>query len=427
MTRLRRIRREFGYALISLPLALLGFAYAMVTVLIGGVLSLTLLGLPLLATGIRGGRGWGVLHRRLARATLDLRVADPRPLRRSAGLADYVRTGLADGSGWRALAYLVMKLPVAVLATGVAVAFPAYAVFFLSYPFWWRLVRPVNTDSAGREHRAALQLGDVFFDSWPRAIVLAGIGLVLLLIGPWILRGVLVLDRLLIQGLLGPTSLDDRLDRLEHARAYAVDDSAALLRRIERDLHDGAQARLVALAMKLGMAKEKLGADVRADARTLVETAHHDAKEAITELRDLARGIHPPMLDNGLRAALTTLAARAAVPVSLRVDVPDRPSQAIETIAYFCAAELLTNIAKHSGAQHATVAAWQRGERLWLRVDDDGTGGARFGSAGPAGGSLPSGGLTGLRDRVRTVDGTMEIESPPDGPTVITITLPLRV
>ena len=426
MTRLRRVGRDAGYALVGLPLAVLGFAYALVTVLLGGALSLTLLGLPLLASGVLGARGWGALHRRLGRAALGIRVAGPRPVRRLAGPIGFIRTGLGDGAGWRALAYLVVKLPIAVLAAGVTVVFLGYALFFLSYPFWWRLVRPINTDSAGREHRAALQLGDFFFDTWPKAMLLAGIGVVLLLVGPRVLRGVLFLDGLLMRGLLGPTSLDGRVDNLEQSRAYVVDGSAALLRRIERDLHDGAQARLVALAMKLGMAKEKLGDEVGPDARTLVETAHRDAKEAITELRDLARGIHPPMLDKGLHAALITLAARGTVPVALRVDVPDRPSPAIETITYFCVAELLTNVAKHSGARRATVEVRQRGGRVWLRVGDDGTGGARFGPAGRSGGALPGGGLTGLRDRVWSVDGTMEIESPPGGPTAITIGLPVH-
>ncbi|MBF9129711.1 sensor domain-containing protein [Plantactinospora sp. S1510] len=424
--RLRQARREFGYALVSLPLAVLGLAYVVITIVLGGMLSLTLLGLPLLAAGVLGARAWGTLHRRLARAALGVRLAAPRPIRRPVGPVGFVRAGLGDGAGWRALAYLFVKLPTAVLTAGVAVALVCYSAVFLSYPFWWWAVRPVNTDSAGRPHRAALQLGDFFFDTWPRAILLGGIGVALLLIGPRILHCVLLLDRLLIRALLGPTSLDDRLTDLEETRAHAVDDSAALLRRIERDLHDGAQAQLVALAMKLGMAKEKLGDAVPADARVLVETAHSDAKAAITELRDLARGIHPPMLDNGLEAALTTLVARCAVPVALRVEISDRPSPAIETIAYFCAAELLTNVAKHSRAGRATVEVCQRGRRLWIRVGDDGTGGASFGAARRSGTALPAGGLVGLRERVRTVDGSIRIESPPGGPTLVSVELPVH-
>ena len=149
-----------------------------------------------------------------------------------------------------------------------------------------------------------------------------------------------------------------RVRSLEQARAQTVDSSAATLRRIERDLHDGTQAQLVALAMRLGMAKEKL-ADGRADldldqVRQLVDDAHRGAKEAIVELRDLARGIHPPALDIGLEGALSTLAARSTVPTELTVSLADRPTPAIEAIAYFCVAELLANVAQHAQASRAT-------------------------------------------------------------------------
>src|ERR1700728_2985532 len=151
-----------------------------------------------------------------------------------------------------------------------------------------------------------------------------------------------------------------RVRELERSRARAVDDSAARLRRIERDLHDGAQAQMVAVAMKLGLATKRLGGMIDGTGQTdlervleLVVAAHRGAKEAVTELRNLARGIHPPVLDQGLGVALTTLAARGDLPVELAIDLPERPSAAIETIAYFCAAELLTNVTKHSGARHA--------------------------------------------------------------------------
>ena len=209
---------------------------------------------------------------------------------------------------------------------------------------------------------------------------------------------------------------------VDPARARLVDDSTARLRRIERDLHDGAQAQLVAVTMKLGLAAKKLGGMVDGTGQTdldrvleLVAAAHRGVKEAITELRDLARGIHPSVLDQGLGIALTTLAARSDLPVDLVVDLPERPSAAIETIAYFCAAELLTNVTKHSGAHHATLEAIHAPGLLRMRVSDDGTGGARI-EAGS--------GLAGLADRVRTVDGSLHVASPPGGPTVVTIELP---
>ena len=147
----------------------------------------------------------------------------------------------------------------------------------------------------------------------------------------------------------------------------------------------------------------------------LVVTAHRGAKEAITELRDLARGIHPPVLDQGLGIALTTLAARSDVPVELVVDLPERPSAAIETIAYFCAAELLTNVIKHSGARRATLEAVHVPGLLRVRVGDDGTGCARIDEHG---------GLAGLAERVKTVDGGLQISSPPGGPTMVIVELP---
>ena len=213
-----------------------------------------------------------------------------------------------------------------------------------------------------------------------------------------------------------------RVRELEQSRANLVEDSAARLRRIERDLHDGAQAQMVAVAMKLGLAREKLGGTLNGTVQPdlervleLVDAAHRGAKEAIAELRDLARGIHPSVLDHGLGTALTTLAARSDVPVELVVDLPERPSAVIETIAYFCAAELLSNVGKHSGARHATLAAVHVARLLRVRVSDDGSGGARL---------EVRGGLAGLAERIRTVDGRLQVSSPPGGPTAVTIELP---
>jgi signal transduction histidine kinase len=203
---------------------------------------------------------------------------------------------------------------------------------------------------------------------------------------------------------------------LEETRAQAVADAVATLRRIERDLHDGTQARLVGLGMHLTLIRELV--TTQADpARVLavIDTARHSAKAAIGDLRSLVRGIHPPVLDQGLDAALATLAAASALPVALTVEVGTRPSPAIESIAYFCAAELLANAAKHSGADRATVDVRRKDDLLWLAVSDNGHGGAM-----PGCGS----GLAGLLARIRSVDGTLDVASPSGGPTVVTITLP---
>jgi signal transduction histidine kinase len=213
-----------------------------------------------------------------------------------------------------------------------------------------------------------------------------------------------------------------RVRELERSRAHVVDDSAARLRRIERDLHDGAQAQMVAVTMKLGLATKKLRGMTDGTGQTdldrvldLVLAAHRGAKEATAELRDLARGIHPPVLDQGLDAALASLAARSDLPVELVIDLPERPSAAIETIAYFCAAELLANAAKHSGARHGTLEAVHVPGLLRVRVSDDGTGGARIEARG---------GLAGLAERIKAVDGRLQVRSPPGGPTVVTVELP---
>src|SRR5207248_2877422 len=187
------------------------------------------------------------------------------------------------------------------------------------------------------------------------------------------------------------------------------------------NLHDGAQIRLATLAMNLGMAREKLGdggeVPDAAAVRELVDAALRGAKDALGELRGLVRGIHPPVLDNGLADALASLAADSAIPVELEVGIPVRPTPAIETIAYFCAAELLANAAKHSFANRITLDAVELAGILTVRVSDDGTGGAA---------PTPGGGLAGLVQRVSTVDGRLDVASPPGGPTRVTVELPLR-
>ena len=213
----------------------------------------------------------------------------------------------------------------------------------------------------------------------------------------------------------------ERARELQERRARAVDEAAARLRRIERDLHDGAQVRLTALALALGEIKENMavpgdagGAD-QDRTRLLIGAAHRNAKETLAELRDLARGIHPAVLDRGLEAALSALAETSATPVALTVSIADRPSPAIEAIAYFCAAELLANIAKHSHAARAAISVTEQDGELVMTVTDDGAGGARI-SAG--------GGLAGLRERAQTVDGRLALASPPGGPTTVAIALP---
>jgi len=236
--------------------------------------------------------------------------------------------------------------------------------------------------------------------------------------GTWLARGINLGDRALIRGMLGPSTMAERVSELERTRSLAVDDATAALRRVERDLHDGAQMRLAALAMNLGMAREKLEDPDNETVKELIDAAHRNAVDALADLRDLARGIHPPVLDSGLASALATLATSSAIPAAVTADIGPRPAPAIETIAYFCAAELIANATKHSYANQIKInIRTERGGLLHLEVSDDGVGGADV-----ARGS----GLAGLAQRVSTVDGRLEVSSPAGGPTTVTVELPLR-
>ena len=248
-------------------------------------------------------------------------------------------------------------------------------------------------------------------------VVAVTAGLLLLLAAPSVTRGLAGADAAFARWLLAPPQdLAARVAELEVSRERVVDAAEAERRRIERDLHDGAQQRLVALAMELGRAKAKFGDDVDG-ARDLVDQAHAQAKAALTELRNLVRGVHPPVLtDRGLDAALSGLAALCPVPVDVQVDVPVRPKPAVEAVAYFVVAEALTNVAKHSRASHASVFVEGHGfpGTLTVVISDDGIGGADPGG----------GGLSGLADRVAGVDGALSVESPSGGPTIISAVLP---
>ena len=363
----------------------------------------------------------GAGQRRLAAFLLGAALPAPPPVhRRGRGPVGWLLAGLRDGPGWRAVAYLLVKVPLGIIA-GYAAFCWAVGLVNLSYPFWWRLFRNHPPGTSLSPVPVLTPLGAFHVATFPGTFAVFAAGLAMLLAAPWIATGVCTVDRALMRGLLSPGRLAQRVRQLEQSRAQAVDDAAARLRRVERDLHDGAQMRLAALAMNLGRARERLAAATDptelARARDLVDAAHHSAKDALVELRNLARGIHPPVLDNGLADALTTLAAGSAIPVRLHMGIAVRPTPAIESIAYFCTAELLANAAKHSHAARVRVDVTQHQDDLRLAVTDDGIGGAD-----PAGGT----GLAGLAQRAGTVDGHVDIASPPGGPTRITVTLPLR-
>ncbi|MCX5422955.1 sensor histidine kinase [Streptomyces sp. NBC_00078] len=408
--------REFGYVLLGLPIGVLTFVYAVTMLSLGAGLLVTFLGIPVLAAGLAGCRGLGAMERARARGLLGLDVADPEPLRmKKPGVMAWMGAVLKSGTSWRTLLYALLQFPWSVFSFVVAVNFWAYGWALLTYPLWFWLF-PMYGGQDG------LQLyGDgshsIYLDNPFEITVTALVGLLFTLATPWIVRALTMVDRLMVHGLLGPSRLATRVVELESDRGVVVDTAAADLRRIERDLHDGAQARLVALAMDLGLAKEKLTEDPAAAAR-MVGEAHGEVKTALQELRDLARGIHPAVLtDRGLDAALSAVASRCTVPVQVEVDLAERPAPAIEGIAYFTVSELLQNISKHARATWAAVDVWRVEDRLMVQVVDNGVGGADT-----AGGS----GLGGLTERLDAVDGILVVDSPVGGPTRVTAELPWR-
>ncbi|MFF4760671.1 sensor histidine kinase [Streptomyces sp. NPDC001292] len=362
--------KEITHLLVNLPVSLFGFVYVVTVLLTASALTLNVIGFPLLALGLMGSRLLGRLERARARALLGVRIDEPSPLslHRAKGLPGRLWTALKDPVGWRTALYHFIRLP------------------------WGVLTFTVTLTS--------------LFVLWP--------------VLPFLARGLANVDRAMVRGLLSPSDeLERRIAELESDRGVVVDTAAADLRRIERDLHDGAQARLVNLAMGLGLAKEKLlEGQSDENVAAMVEEAHGEVKLALQELRDLARGIHPAVLtDRGLDAALSAVASRCTVPVQVTVDLESRPAAAIEGIAYFTVSELLQNVSKHSGARSASVDVWRTDGRLLIQVSDDGRGGARL-----DGGT----GMRGLAERLDAVDGLFVVESPPGGPTTVTAELPWR-
>ncbi|WP_338697397.1 sensor domain-containing protein [Streptomyces sp. Q6] len=411
-----RAWREFGYLLLSFPIAVIGFVWTVTMMSLGAGLLVTFIGVPVLAAGLAGARGLGALERARARTLLKLDVDAPQPLRpRGNGPLSWMGATLKSGASWRHLVYTVLHFPWATFAFSVAIAFWTTGWTLFTYPLW-QWVFPMYAGQAG------LQLyGDeahsVYLNNPFEIALTSAVGLLFVLATPWVLRALTTVDRVMVTGLLGPSRLDSRVVELESDRGVVVDTAAADLRRIERDLHDGAQARLVNLAMDLGLAKEKLTEDPESAAR-MVGEAHGEVKTALQELRDLARGIHPAVLtDRGLDAALSSVASRCTVPVTVEVDLTERPAPAIEGIAYFTVSELLQNVSKHSRATRATVDVWRTKDRLMLQVYDNGAGGADA-SAGS--------GLAGLAERLDAVDGILLVDSPAAGPTRVTAELPWR-
>jgi signal transduction histidine kinase len=421
-----RTVRELLYCGFGGVAGVVGFWITVVMLACGLTISVSILGtvvgLLLLTLALRVSRRLGALHRRLVSWLLDYRVEAPPKFQPGTGILGRLDKRLRDRAAWRGVWYSLVKLPVSAVQL-YTVTTTVIGLVDLTYPVDWLLFwHP----SGGSLHQMVALVplpfgGNLKISSWPGTFLAALAGAACVLGATWLARAINAGDRRLVRALLGPSSMAERVSELERTRTLAVEDSAAALRQVERDLHDGAQMRLAALAMSLGMAQEKLGDDEHADnatVRELLDAAQRNAMDALADLRDLARGIHPPALDNGLPSALATLAASSAIPASVTADVGTRPAPAIETIAYFCAAELIANATKHSYANQIKINIFtERNSVLRLEVIDDGIGGAD---------AAHGSGLAGLAQRVSTVDGQLDVSSPPGGPTVVTIVLPLK-
>ncbi|KDN23424.1 sensor histidine kinase [Amycolatopsis rifamycinica] len=360
--------RTILYMFVSFVFRLLQFVLIVVGIGVGVSTAVIWVGFPILLATTSFIRWSGDRERSWAGKLLNVPLppVERRPVEGQTLVRRWV-IRLSDPTTWRDLAYLVAAFPLACVEFAIAIA----SIVLLPMAIW---------------------------------------------VTPWLgwLHGELAL------ALLGPDRtkrLEQKAERLQASRARGVDAAEAERRRIERDLHDGAQQRLVAVAMSLGRAKAKFDQDPQA-VRELIDEAHADAKLAVSELRDLARGIYPAVLgDRGLDAALSAQAAKSPIPVDVSVEVDPRPPAAVETTAYFIVGETLTNIAKHSGATEAGVKVWRTDDHVVVEITDNGHGGAEV---------RPGGGLAGLADRAATIDGVITVVSPVGGPTVIRADLPCR-
>ncbi|GLW97049.1 histidine kinase [Microtetraspora sp. NBRC 16547] len=400
-----RATRHLILSLLLVPLCVL----ALLQFLAALLLSVTFVGLLLLPYAARVNRGVAGLARRLASRQLDRPVTaryGPR-----SGVLNRARLTLNDPMTWRDAGWLALHLPAGVALPALALGLWAGLGFDLSLPFWWWAPLPEHT----------INVTGIAIDSWFRVITVvpihfAAFTAVALWAIPWLATADAHLSRLIL-ATPERVRLAERVAELTETRAAALDAHGAELRRIERDLHDGAQARLVSIAMRLGIAERMMATDPD-KAAELVSEARQSTEETMTELRGIIRGMYPPILaDRGLSGAVAALAAGCPVPVTTATDGVGRLPAAVEAAAYFVVAEALTNVAKHSGASSASVRLDEADGRLSIVIIDDGRG-----AADEIGGT----GLAGIRRRATAFDGRTDLASPPGGPTTLTVELPCR-
>jgi signal transduction histidine kinase len=394
------------HLLLNLPLGIIYFVVLITGVALGAGLFVTLLGIPVLI-----GTGWmvrtfGNIERARLNAFLGTTLRDPyRDAAPDAGWMARLFAIGKDPATWRDFLYLMLRLPMGIFTFTVTVATWAVGLGLLGSPvaYWFGVFH--------------VYLGGWMFDGPLAAAFATFAGVVMTLLAFGITKGLARLEAVLGAALLdaSPDELRRRVTDIASSRTRSMSAADQERRRLERDLHDGAQQRIVSLAMTLGLAQQKLATDPELGAR-LVGEAHEEAKRALQDLRDLARGLHPAVLtDHGLEAALPALAARC--PISARVDVAvsPRPTPEVESAAYFVVAEALTNVARHSQATDVQITARRDNNLLTIDVRDNGKGGAQV---------VAGGGLAGLTDRVEALDGRLTMTSPEGGPTSLRVEIP---
>jgi signal transduction histidine kinase len=414
----RQLPRDLVYLLLGFPIGVAAFVAAVVGLSVGAGTLIIWVGIPILVATLGIARGFAEVER------VRIRACEGRPLP-----STYYRTGsgnllrrlltvLGDPQYWKDIAHALVSFPVRIVTWAVTVAWVASAVGGITYIAWgWAVERHPENESLWNLLGIESEVAGV--------LLYVATGLLFLLTMPYVARGAALVDvtlgRLLLTnpGAAENAALRARAEQLQLSRAAAAQAEATTLRKVERDIHDGPQQRLVRTTMDLEAAQRRMDDDPDA-ARPLVQEALAQTQEALAELRALSRGVAPPILaDRGLEAALTAAAARCPVPVDLEVALggDDRLPESAENTAYFTVTEALTNVAKHSGASAVSVSVVRVADTLHVQVDDDGIGGAHVGKGH---------GLAGLADRLAGIDGTLDVHSPPGGGTIVSAQIPVR-
>ncbi|MGV9776659.1 sensor histidine kinase [Streptosporangium sp. NPDC003464] len=409
---LRRIGTDSRYLIAGFPLAVVFFVLMVVGFAAGVGTAIVWVGLPILATTLLMARGLADVERRMLPEVLGRTLPRPRyrPAPETAGWVRRMVNPLTSGQSWLDLLYGIVAFPISILTFSFTVTWWAGTILGLTSPIygWITAAIPGN-------HGLAYLLG---FDDkvWIDVLVNTCIGVLFALTLPLVVRaGALIRAGLGRAMLTGVAELHERIDDLAEGRAAAVSAEANALRRLERDIHDGPQQRLVSLAMDLSRAQRQLKRDPQM-VEEMLSQAITSTRDTLDELRALSRGIAPPILtDRGLAPALAALASRCTIPVELDVQITGRFAAAVENTVYFVVAESLTNVAKHSHATLCTVSLSRTGGVLMLTIGDDGVGGAHVAKGH---------GLSGLADRLKAVDGEIAVDSPVGGPTVIVAEVP---